>query len=36
VSNGMLYVIKIQAGDKSWFKGTEKEARGSFDSFTVA
>jgi hypothetical protein len=32
----MLYVIKIQAGDRSWFKGTEKEARGSFNSFTVA
>ncbi|WIA22415.1 hypothetical protein OEZ85_004720 [Tetradesmus obliquus] len=36
VSGGKLWIIKIQAGDKRWFKGTKKEAMGSFNSFTVA
>jgi len=35
VSNGNLYVLKIQAGDKRWFKGAERECREAFDSFTV-
>jgi len=35
VSNGNLYLLKIQAGDKRWFKGAERECRESFDSFTV-
>lgn len=35
VSNGQLYIIKLQAGDKRWFKGTDKECRGTFDSFSV-
>lgn len=25
VSNGQLYLLKVQAGDKRWFKGTDKE-----------
>jgi len=25
VSNGKLYILKMQAGDKRWFKGTERE-----------
>jgi hypothetical protein len=25
VSNGKLYILKVQAGDKRWFKGTDKE-----------
>jgi len=35
VSNGNLYVFKVQAGDKRWFKGAEKECRESFTSFQV-
>ena len=36
VSNGTLYVLKVQAGDKRWFKGTNKECLGVPNSFTVA
>jgi len=36
VSNGQLYVIKIQAGDKRWFKGAKVECLGCWQSFTVA
>jgi len=36
VSNGKLYLLKVQAGDKRWFKGTDKECLGVLDSFTVA
>lgn len=36
VGNGQLYVLKIQVGDKRWFKGIDKEAKGTFNSFTVA
>jgi hypothetical protein len=36
VSGGKLWIIKVQAGDKRWFKGAKKEALGSFNSFTVA
>ena len=35
VSNGKLYIIKVQVGDKRWFKGVNKDANGSVDSFTV-
>ncbi len=35
VGQGKLWVLKIQIGDKRWFKGVNKEALGSFDSFTV-
>ncbi|KAL6775859.1 PSBP1 [Auxenochlorella protothecoides x Auxenochlorella symbiontica] len=36
VSNGNLYILKIQAGDKRWFKGLSKDAQGVANSFTVA
>merc|ERR1719298_295728 len=36
VSNGFLYILKIQVGDKRWFKGVRKEAEGCFNSFVVA
>jgi len=36
VSNGNLYVLKHQVGDKRWFKGADKGALGSWKSFTVA
>jgi len=35
VSDGNLYILKIQAGDKRWFKGVRAEAEGSWNSFTV-
>lgn len=36
VSNGNLYMLKAQAGDKRWFKGTERLVRNAIDSFQVA
>jgi len=36
VNKGKLYLCKVQAGDKRWFKGAEKFAKGSYNSFTVA
>merc|ERR1711904_217833 len=36
VSNNNLYVLKIQVGDKRWFKGVRKEAEGVYNSFIVA
>ncbi len=36
VSRGNLYVIKVQAGDKRWFKGEKNACIGSWESFTVA
>ncbi|KAL6758347.1 oxygen-evolving enhancer protein 2, chloroplastic [Haematococcus lacustris] len=36
VSNGNLYVLKVQAGDKRWFKGANKDCLGTLNSFTVA
>merc|ERR1711977_785472 len=36
VSGGILYILKIQVGDKRWFKGVRKEAEGVFNSFIVA
>ena len=35
VSKGNLYIIKIQAGDKRWFKGAKTECLGAWESFTV-
>lgn len=35
VSKGSLYIFKIQAGDKRWFKGAKKDCLGSWESFTV-
>merc|ERR1712193_374933 len=36
VSGNSLYILKIQVGDKRWFKGVKKEAEGVFNSFIVA
>merc|ERR1711988_2044431 len=35
VSGGILYILKIQVGDKRWFKGVKKEAEGAFNSFLI-
>eukprot|EP00747_Dinoflagellata_sp_TGD_P132757 gnl/TRDRNA2_/TRDRNA2_175112_c0_seq2.p1 gnl/TRDRNA2_/TRDRNA2_175112_c0~~gnl/TRDRNA2_/TRDRNA2_175112_c0_seq2.p1 ORF type:complete len:307 (-),score=44.57 gnl/TRDRNA2_/TRDRNA2_175112_c0_seq2:584-1504(-) len=35
-SGGDLYVLKVQMGDKRWFRGQKSEAEGIFKSFTVA
>jgi hypothetical protein len=36
VGNGNLYMLKVQIGDKRWFKGAKKDAEGAWNSFTVA
>ena len=36
VSGGVLYILKIQVGDKRWFKGVDRDAKGTWNSFTVA
>mmetsp|Transcript_15147 Transcript_15147/g.20903 ORF Transcript_15147/g.20903 Transcript_15147/m.20903 type:complete len:260 (-) Transcript_15147:83-862(-) len=36
VSNGKLYLYKMQIGDKRWFKGLDRPATASWRSFTVA
>jgi hypothetical protein len=36
ISNGNLYLVKVQCGDKRWFKGVKNEALGAADSFQVA
>merc|ERR1711977_220435 len=36
VSNNTLYILKVQVGDKRWFKGVRKDAEGVFNSFIVA
>merc|ERR1712149_57535 len=36
ISNNILYILKVQIGDKRWFKGAKKEAEGVFNSFIVA
>merc|ERR1739847_111157 len=33
VSSSSLFILKVQAGDKRWFKGVKKEAEGVFNSF---
>ena len=35
VSNKYLYILKVQVGDKRWFKGARKEAEGCFNSFVA-
>merc|ERR1712061_491130 len=35
VSGGNLWILKIQVGDKRWFKGVKKEAEGAFNSFLI-
>merc|ERR1711998_486348 len=36
VSGGNEYVLKVQVGDKRWFKGLERPAKEVSKSFTVA
>ena len=36
VSDGVLYILKVQIGDKRWFKGAKVEAEGCWNSFIVA
>jgi hypothetical protein len=36
VAGGKLWILKVQVGDKRWFKGVDKEAIGASDSFTLA
>lgn len=36
VSDGNLYIMKLQSGDKRWFKGQERDLRTARSSFTVA
>jgi hypothetical protein len=35
-SDGNLYIMKFQVGDKRWFKGAKKDALGTIESFIVA
>lgn len=35
-SDGNLYIMKFQVGDKRWFKGAKKDAFGTVESFIVA
>jgi len=36
VSSGKLWILKVQVGDKRWFKGANKDAYITLNSFTVA
>ena len=36
VSDGVLYTMKLQSGDKRWFKGQERDLKQTWSSFTVA
>lgn len=36
IGSGNLYILKVQIGDKRWFKGAKKEATGAQESFVVA
>jgi hypothetical protein len=36
VSGGKLWIMRVQVGDKRWFKGASREAKGLTESFTVA
>lgn len=36
VGSGNLYILKVQIGDKRWFKGAKAQATGLQNSFTVA
>merc|ERR1712139_423516 len=36
VTGDTLYILKIQIGDKRWFKGARREAEGALNSFIVA
>lgn len=36
VNKGTLYIARVQAGDKRWFKGAKKFVEGAWKSFAVA
>ena len=36
VSDNTLYTMKLQSGDKRWFKGQERDLKQTWSSFTVA
>jgi len=36
ISDGTLYTMKLQSGDKRWFKGQERDLKQTWASFTVA
>lgn len=36
VGSGNLYILKVQIGDKRWFKGAKNAALGIQNSFAVA
>jgi hypothetical protein len=35
-AKGSLYILKVQIGDKRWFKGARNEAEACYNSFTIA
>jgi hypothetical protein len=35
VADGMLWILKVQMGDKRWIRGQDKEALTVYDSFMV-
>jgi len=35
-AKGSLFILKVQIGDKRWFKGARNEAEACYNSFTVA
>ncbi|KAL0400206.1 UNVERIFIED_CONTAM: Oxygen-evolving enhancer protein 2, chloroplastic, partial [Sesamum radiatum] len=36
VKDGKLYICKVQAGDKRWFKGARRYVENAASSFSVA
>lgn len=36
VNKGKLYIARVQAGDKRWFKGAKKFVEGAAKSFAIA
>lgn len=36
VADGKLYICKVQAGDKRWFKGARKYVESTASSFSIA
>jgi len=36
ISDGTLYTLKLQSGDKRWFKGQERDLKQVWNSFSVA
>jgi hypothetical protein len=35
VANSKLYLLKVQVGDKRWYRGADKDAWRAIDSFVV-